>query len=122
MCLCRYKEINPALFTAATFPFLFGVMYGDIGHGSCLTAFGLYMILTERILTQRGTSDSIKELYSARYMLFLMGIMAIYAGLIYNDYFSIGLDLFGTRWTFVDEVDGAPATYAGAYGDAKLVY
>merc|ERR1740139_1752960 len=32
----RYREANPALFTAATFPFLFGVMYGDIGHGSFL--------------------------------------------------------------------------------------
>ena len=27
----RYREANPALFTAVTFPFLFGVMYGDIG-------------------------------------------------------------------------------------------
>lgn len=29
----RYKELNPAVFTLVTFPFLFGVMYGDIGHG-----------------------------------------------------------------------------------------
>lgn len=27
----RYREANPALFSAITFPFLFGVMYGDIG-------------------------------------------------------------------------------------------
>ena len=29
----RYKEINPGLFTIVTFPFLFGVMFADIGHG-----------------------------------------------------------------------------------------
>lgn len=38
----RYREANPALFTAATFPFLFGVMYGDIGHGMFLLCAGLY--------------------------------------------------------------------------------
>jgi V-type H+-transporting ATPase subunit a len=27
----RYKEANPGLFTIFTFPFLFGIMYGDIG-------------------------------------------------------------------------------------------
>ena len=26
----RYREINPAVFTAVTFPFLFGIMYGDM--------------------------------------------------------------------------------------------
>jgi hypothetical protein len=44
----RYGEANPALFTAATFPFLFGVMYGDIGHGSVLTLASLYLVWTEK--------------------------------------------------------------------------
>ena len=35
--MIRYQEANPAMFTAITFPFLFGMMYGDIGHGSVLT-------------------------------------------------------------------------------------
>jgi V-type H+-transporting ATPase subunit a len=102
----RYKEINPALFTAATFPFLFGVMYGDIGHGSCLALFGLYLIWTERVAKLRSTPEQTKDLYSARYMLFGMGLMAIYSGLIYNDYFSLGLDLFGSRWVYVNQDSG----------------
>jgi len=32
----KYKEINPTVFTIVTFPFLFGVMFGDIGHGGLL--------------------------------------------------------------------------------------
>lgn len=35
----RYREINPGIFTIITFPFLFAVMYGDIGHGLLLLAF-----------------------------------------------------------------------------------
>lgn len=42
----RYKEANPALFTAATFPFLYGIMYGDMGHGTFILLGGLYLIFT----------------------------------------------------------------------------
>lgn len=117
----RYKEANPALFTAATFPFFFGVMYGDIGHGSCLLAGGLFLIFTERFVG-KGTDDMMKGMYMARYMITAMGVMSVYAGLIYNDYFAIGLNLFNSRWTYTDETTGATATYQGQYGDPKLVY
>jgi V-type H+-transporting ATPase subunit a len=40
----RYGEINPGLFAIPFFPFLFGVMFGDIGHGGLLLLFGLYLI------------------------------------------------------------------------------
>lgn len=40
----RYMEINPGLFTIVTFPFLFGVMFGDILHGGLLFFFGIYLI------------------------------------------------------------------------------
>ena len=118
----RYQEINPALFTAASFPFLFGVMYGDIGHGSILAMGGLYLILTESRMNERGLDEMVSGIYSARYMLTAMGIMAVYAGLVYNDYFSLGLDLFGSRYTYNDETDGAKAVANYPYGDPRGVY
>lgn len=96
----RYMEANAALLTVVTFPFLFGVMYGDIGHGSMIMMGGLFLI---------WNADAFKysqpELYMARYMIFMMGFFGMYAGFMYNDFFCLGLDLFGTRWKQVHGPD-----------------
>jgi V-type H+-transporting ATPase subunit a len=110
------------LFTAATFPFLFGVMYGDIGHGGLLALAGLYLILTESRANSRDVGEMVRDIYSARYMLFMMGTMGVYAGLIYNDYFSLGLNLFGSNYQFLEEASGSKAVLLCAYGDPKCVY
>ena len=64
----RYGEVNPSVFTAVTFPFLFGVMYGDIGHGLCVLLFGLYLILTERHLEQPGSIGERRRQRDSRLM------------------------------------------------------
>jgi V-type H+-transporting ATPase subunit a len=43
-----YKEINPAIFAIITFPFLFGVMFGDIMHGTMLFVFSVILCFSER--------------------------------------------------------------------------
>jgi V-type H+-transporting ATPase subunit a len=45
-----YREVNPAVFTIITFPFLFAVMFGDFGHGVIMTAFAGLLIYKEKQL------------------------------------------------------------------------
>lgn len=91
--LPSYQEANPALFTVVTFPFLFGVMYGDIGHGLMLLMVGVYAVMKADELKY-----TVPQMYDGRYILLMMGLFAVYCGFLYNDFFSVGLDLFGTRW------------------------
>ena len=47
---CWTWMLCPALFTIITFPFLFGVMFGDAGHGTIMFLFALALIIFERRL------------------------------------------------------------------------
>jgi len=123
----RYREANPAIFTAATFPFLFGVMYGDIGHGTFLFLAGFGLVWNEKKAEKSKLDESSEMMHVARYMLLMMGFFAVYAGLIYNDCFSLGLNLFRSRWVFEGQEygsveEGTTATSTGQYGSNESVY
>lgn len=76
------------------FPFKFGVMFGDIGHGGLLFAAGIALCLKKNELM----GGALQPLLEARYLLLLMGFFAFYCGFIYNDFFSLPLNLFGSCW------------------------
>jgi len=81
----RYREINPGLFSIISFPFMFGVMFGDIGHGLLLSLLGGYLVLkSEEILR---TNPSLKTLVKVRYLFLFLGMFAFYNGWIYDDFF-----------------------------------
>ncbi len=42
--LPKYGEVDPTPIIALVFPFFFGVMFADVGHGIALVAFGLYLL------------------------------------------------------------------------------
>lgn len=88
-----YKEVNPGVFTVVTFPFLFGVMFGDVGHGGLLLLLGLFLMATHKPKDKSG--GLLATLAPARYLFTLLGAYALYCGLIYNDFMSIPLELFG---------------------------
>jgi len=123
----RYREANPALFTAATFPFLFGVMYGDIGHGMFLFLSGVTLVWNEKKAEGVKRDELSEGLHVGRYMITMMGFFAVYAGMVYNDCFSLGLNLFGSRWEFdgQDELaveEGDVAYQLAEYGSDESVY
>ena len=83
-----YQEANPGVTLIVTFPFLFGVMYGDIGHGGCLMFFSSLLILFNGTLEKQ---PEMKPLLALRYFFFLMGFFAVYCGFMYNDFMSLPL-------------------------------
>ena len=84
-----YKEVNPALFTTVSFPFLFGVMYGDVGHASIIFTIALLAVIFEERLIRAKLSDMLQMAFHGRYMILLMGFFGMYCGLVYNDLFGL---------------------------------
>lgn len=94
------------LYTIVTFPFLFALMFGDIGHALIVVIFATWMVVYERSIELVAKKNEISNIFFAgRYILLLMGLFSIYTGFIYNDVFSLSINLFGSHWkiTFDDE-------------------
>mmetsp|Transcript_13159 Transcript_13159/g.17870 ORF Transcript_13159/g.17870 Transcript_13159/m.17870 type:complete len:139 (+) Transcript_13159:1457-1873(+) len=95
----QYKEMNPALFTCVSFPFLFGVMFGDICHGAILLTTGIALCILKRRTSEVDLADpnnSMAGLFKARHLILLLGLFSTYCGFLYNDFASIPLSVFGT--------------------------
>ncbi|XP_024429865.2 V-type proton ATPase 116 kDa subunit a 3 [Desmodus rotundus] len=96
----RYQEVNPAPYTIITFPFLFAVMFGDVGHGLLMFLFALAMVLAEDRPSVKSAKNEIwQTFFSGRYLLLLMGLFSVYTGFIYNECFSRATVIFPSGWS-----------------------
>jgi vacuolar-type H+-ATPase subunit I/STV1 len=67
-------------------------MFGDYGHGSLIFFLGLAFTLFHSQLKNTGA----KDILPFRYFMLAMGMCSMYNGLLYNEFFAIPNDWFGT--------------------------
>lgn len=94
----EYREANPSTYNVVTFPFLFAVMFGDYGHGSLLFFAGLVLVLGAEKIRQTPAAPALM----GRYLLLMMGFFSMFTGLLYNEFFAIPNDWFGTCYNIND--------------------
>lgn len=85
-----YKEANPTPISIVTFPFYFGMMFGDLGHGSILFLFGFFLVM----FNERLKKTAWKGVLPMRYFLMMNGFWAFYMGFAYNEFFSMPTQIF----------------------------
>uniref|UniRef100_A0A7E4W610 V-type proton ATPase subunit a n=1 Tax=Panagrellus redivivus TaxID=6233 RepID=A0A7E4W610_PANRE len=94
-----YREMNPAPYTIISFPFLFAMMFGDVGHALIMLLAAIGFVAYEKKLIAKRINDEIfNAFFGGRYIILLMGIFSVYTGLIYNDAFSKSFNVFGSGW------------------------
>lgn len=59
--IASYREMNPSPYAIITFPFLFGVMFGDFGHGMLIALCGAWMVLKEKPLAAKKIESEVNN-------------------------------------------------------------
>lgn len=121
-----YKEANPTPVSIVTFPFMFGLMFGDMGHGSILAFFGLFLTLGANTLQK----SSLKGLLPFRYFLLLMGLSSFYCGVMYNEFFAMPTQIFQScydlnkkkQWTLARDINSSSGNWYYDRIDFKCNY
>lgn len=91
-----YRELEPTLFVAITYMLMFGMMFGDVGHGAVLALAGLAAAAAGRTRKVRDVGV----------LLLLAGLSSMAFGAVYGSYFGIASLRVHALWH--DPLEGNP--------------
>jgi V/A-type H+-transporting ATPase subunit I len=94
--LPSYREVEPTIFVALSYMLMFGMMFGDAGHGLVLASCGLLAV-------KMSASRKMRDL---GLLLLLAGSSSVVFGVVYGSYFGIGLFKRYALWH--DPLEGDP--------------
>ena len=94
--LPSYRELEPTLFVALSYVLMFGMMFGDAGHGAVLAACGLLALFL-------GRSEKVRDM---GLLLLFGGSSSIVFGVVYGSYF--GIEHFKKYALWHDPLEGDP--------------
>lgn len=118
-----YRTIDPTAFVSITFLPMFGMMFGDLGHGAVLVALGLFMVWHALRGKTRGCSplsghSTLPILASIGVLMTFCGISACIFGILFGSVFGIET-LLPTIW--VKPLESIETLFAVAVGFGIVV-
>ncbi|MHA1339169.1 MAG: V-type ATP synthase subunit I [Promethearchaeota archaeon] len=94
--ITNYSEIDPTAFLVITFTLLFGLMFGDVGHGLVLIIVGLL-----GIFYYKGKKNKNGRRFA--FVMIYCGLGAIIGGLLYGEWFGYPLIIAGKHFILLAE-------------------
>ena len=84
-------EINPVMLMFITFPFVYGIMFADIGHASIMAIGGILLAIARRQMIKKGIKMSgiLGMVISAGELLALCGAFGVFWGFIFGEIFGM---------------------------------
>lgn len=80
--LPRYRDVEPSLLVAASFLLMYGLMFGDVGHGALLA-------LTGAVLWRWMKDEAMRDLGA---IVTYAGIASVACGFLYGSFFGIDIE------------------------------
>jgi vacuolar-type H+-ATPase subunit I/STV1 len=86
--LPNYFEVDPTVFMIVSFPVIFGLMFGDIGHGLILLGLSLLLVAVNR--SGFRAPELFEYLIRGSPLLVMCSIAAVFFGFLYGEVFGSG--------------------------------